>query len=338
MFIFFLLIIYKRNIKINDKEYNLSTTDNNNEDPPIQIKRITATEKYVWILLVSFIDFTIRILSSIYWLNLDNYLNNWAFDIALMALFNYLILNKKLYKHHYISIIIIVIIGFLYNVVLDKFSKKNIEKYYEYYLTNIFNGILYSLVFVLYKYMMINKYIKSYEILFFEGLFESILSIITLIVTTNCGLIDNFWDFIDDLDKKEIIIYIGMIFAQFAFYSFKLIIIDIFTVFYIFLLNILSESMIFIFYMDKFKKIYVISSLFGISFILFITLVFIEIIELNFCGLSYMTKNNMEIRARLEAMDDKYKENGERLDYKGYSIELDNDLLPPSDDNTHSDK
>ena len=72
---FFLLIIYKRNIKINDKEYNLSTTDNNNnEDPPIQIKQITATEKYVWILLVSFIDFTIRILSSIYWLNLDNYL------------------------------------------------------------------------------------------------------------------------------------------------------------------------------------------------------------------------------------------------------------------------
>ena len=287
--------------------------------------------------MVSFIDFTIRILSSIYWLNLDNYLNNWAFDIVLMALFSYLILNQKLYKHHYISIIIIVIIGIIYNVVLDKFSKKNIEKYYKYYLTNILNGILYSLVFVLYKYMMINKYIKSYEILFFEGLFESILSIITLIVTTNCGLIDNFWDFIDDLDKKEIIIYIGMIFAQFAFYSFKLIIIDIFTVFYIFLLNILSELMIFIFYMDKFKKTIVILSFFCISFILFITLVFIEIIELNFCGLSYMTKNNMEIRARIESMDDKYKENNDSIDYEGYSIELDNDLLPPSDDNTHSD-
>ena len=160
--------------------------------------------------MVSFIDFTIRILSSIYWLNIDNYLNNWAFDIILMSLFSYLILNNKLYKHHYISISIniIVIIGLVYNVILDKFSKKNIEKYYEYYLTNILNGALYSLVFVLYKYIMIKKYIKSYEILFFEGLFESILSIITLIVTTNCGLIDNFWDFIDDLDKKEIIFFL----------------------------------------------------------------------------------------------------------------------------------
>ena len=74
MFIFFLITIYKRNIQINDKQISSSIIENNNEDPPIKIKQTTTTEKYVWILLVSFIDFTIRILSSIYWLNLDNYL------------------------------------------------------------------------------------------------------------------------------------------------------------------------------------------------------------------------------------------------------------------------
>jgi hypothetical protein len=329
---FILFIIYTiRNKRKNIKEDQLLVWQNN-------INKISWKKKILWILLASIISFISSLLDSFFWINEgNNYLNLWTFYIIFLSLFSYWILKNKLYKHHYISIIIIVIIGFLYNVVLDKFSKKNIEKYYKYYLTNILNGILYSLVFVLYKYMMINKFIKSYEILFFEGLFESILSIITLIVTTNCGLIDNFWDFIDDLDKKEIIIYIGMIFAQFAFYSFKLIIIDIFTVFYIFLLNILSELMIFIFYMDKFKKTIVILSFFCISFILFITLVFIELIELNFCGLSHMTKNNMEIRARIESMDDKYKENNDSIDYEGYSIELDNDLLPPSDDNTHSD-
>ena len=54
-----------------------------------------------------------------------------------------------------------------------------------------------------------------------------------------------------------------------------------------------------------------------------------------------MTKNNMEIRARLESMDDKYKENDDSIDYKGFSFELKNDikkdrkeiLLSPNDDN-----
>ena len=31
-------------------------------------------------------------------------------------------------------------------------------------------------------------------------------------------------------------------------------------------------------------------------------LVFIEIIQLNFCGLSYMTKKNIEERARIDSM------------------------------------
>ena len=34
----------------------------------------------------------------------------------------------------------------------------------------------------------------------------------------------------------------------------------------------------------------------------FMILVFVEIIELNFCGLSKMTKENIELRARLDSM------------------------------------
>ena len=63
-------------------------------------------------------------------------------------------------------------------------------------------------------------------------------------------------------------------------------------------------------------------------------LVFIEIIHLNFCGLSYMTKKNIEERARLDAMlnddndnDDKndcYIKNNddETINLGEYSIEL----------------
>ena len=79
---------------------------------------------------------------------------------------------------------------------------------------------------------------------------------------------------------------------------------------------------------------------------IFMILVFIEIIQLNFCGLSYMTKKNIEERARLDSMEnddidideeevtneedneeinkkenDKDKE-GNRFTIRGYSVEL----------------
>ena len=59
-------------------------------------------------------------------------------------------------------------------------------------------------------------------------------------------------------------------------------------------------------------------------------LVFIEIIQLNFCGLSYMTKKNIEQRAKLDSMliydennENTIKNNGdEAINLGEYSIEL----------------
>ena len=72
---------------------------------------------------------------------------------------------------------------------------------------------------------------------------------------------------------------------------------------------------------------------------LFMSLIFIEIIQLNFCGLSTMTKKNIEERARIDSMlndendnDEDIKENNKekksenidekRISIKGYSVEL----------------
>ena len=43
-------------------------------------------------------------------------------------------------------------------------------------------------------------------------------------------------------------------------------------------------------------------------------LVFIEIIHLNFCGLSYMTKKNIEERARIDAMQNDDNDNDDKND------------------------
>ena len=123
--------------------------------------------------------------------------------------------------------------------------------------------------------------------------------------------------------------FIVLIFLNFGYYSHIYIIIDIFSPFHIFLI-------IFIYYIiycfiecipslnKQFYYPYVIALIIAVI-VLFFVLVFIEIIELNCFGLSYMTKRNIELRARLDTYisNDDEKSNIE-ISYEGYTIELKN--------------
>ena len=60
-------------------------------------------------------------------------------------------------------------------------------------------------------------------------------------------------------------------------------------------------------------------------------LIFIEIIELNFCGLSYMTKKNIELRASQESkIDNNDLDNGR--DSEGNLLTLKNDKIKELND------
>ena len=294
---FILYIIYNRRNKSNINIINPLPTNQNN------INQIKLKTKLLWILLVSIISYIYHFIQSIIWIDIDNYLNIWAFYIIFLSLFSYWILKMKLYKHHYVGIITVSIIGLLFNVITEKLSFDNIKNYYKFYLASIFNVILLSLILVLYKYYMFVKYIKSYEILFFGGLNELILSIITLIITTNIGYLDNFWEFYENLDKKEIIIFIFLTLINFFYILLIFIIIDIFSPFYIFLADFISENIYFFYIMDKLDLLTLIFCIIFVIFEIFMILVFIEVIELNFFGLSTMTKKNIESRAKLEVFE-----------------------------------
>ena len=323
---FIFLIIYKIRNRTRTEKNSSLLIENINISIHFGVKKISKKEKFLWILLVSVIDFLSNNIYNIYWINFNNYLNIWASTITFMSLFSFFLLNKKLYKHHYISIICIIIAGILYNVIFDRFSIKNIKAYYDYYLAFFSSDILWNLSLVLYKFLIMKKYIISYEILFYRGLIELILSIITLIITTKCGFIDSFWQFVDEIDSKEIIIVVSLIFIKFVYYSLILIIIDFFSPFHIFLLGILSEFILYFFLIDKFEIYILIIGIIFIGISLFTILIFIEIIELNCFGLSKMTKKNIELRAKLDSIINESDYEGEKgIDYKEYSIDLIND-------------
>ena len=339
---FIFLIIYKIRSKSQNINNNNSITIEQNlytrktmKTICHQVKIVTKKEKFLWILLVSIIDYVAFSFNSIFWITMDNYINNWSTNFLSISLFSYFILKTKLYKHHFVCIATIVIIGLLFNIPLGVFSQEKIGNYYDYYLSFIFTGIFFNLTYVLYKKMMVKKYIKSYEILFFQGIIESILGIITLIIMTEYDYIDNYWKFIEKLDKTQIIIILLIILGRFLFHSMIMIIIDIFSPFYVFLVFVIGEITFFSVSMKN-DPIIIISSIIFFSVSIFTILVFIELIELNCFGLSYMTKKNIELRAKLDSdLNKNIYEDDQGIAYKGYDFDFkkfeskgENELFP----------
>ena len=315
-FIFF--IIYKACNKRNkNTNANIFLLERMSTKPNHNIET-TKKEKLLWILLASVLDFIANIIYSYNWIKTDDYLIYWPSNILLMTLFSYLLLKMKLYKHHYLSVIIITIFGIAHNFIAGNLDSDKVKENYIGYIIYFFAEGTFNVLYVLYKFFMIKKSIKSYGILFLQGLIELILGIIVLAITTKyCPELDSFFIFIEGLDGKEIFRFVSLIFINFITFVTIFIILDIFTAFHIFLLNIISEIIICLaegIFNSNFYIMIIVYSIFLIISV-FVVLVFIEIIHLNFCGLSYMTKKNIEERARLDSMLNDDNDDDEKNDY-----------------------
>ena len=231
----------------------------------------------------------------------------------MQSLFSYWLLKIKLYRHHYLSIIFITIIGLTYNFCSGFFTLDKIKKNYKGYINYFVAESIYNILYVLYKFFMIKKFIKSYEILFYQGVYELVFGIITLAITTKYfKQFDNFYSYFDGLEGKEIGRFISLVFINFIKFFTIFINIEIFGPFHIFLLDILAGIIISFFDNDFSEFDVSISIAYFVLLIIciFMILVFIEIIQLNFCGLSTMTKKSIEERARLDSlMNDDNNEN-----------------------------
>ena len=318
-FSFIFLVIYKL---YNKKKEQANKTDIEQNYlisllVPNQTKVISIIEKFLFISLV----------------------NSWPVIIISMTLFSYLFLKVKLYKHHYLSMVIIIIIGLFYNVLLDVFDKENMKNNYKFFITFLCSEILNSLVYFLYKYYMHIKYIISFEIIFYQGIIELIFGIITLIITTSINKVDNFIAFCNELNAKEGLLIAALILTNFISSIFMITIINIFSPFHIFLSTALTDFLSFfsVIYTskglnNKGEKIEAYVIILAILFFiigLFMILIYIEIIQLDFCGLSNMTIKNIQLRAQLDCLENIEKSEDDKygIDTKGdeYTIELTED-------------
>ena len=77
--------------------------------------------------------------------------NSWIWNILITSIFYYLFFKIKLFKHHYLSIIIIILIGFIIDLVLQNLQK-DISDNLTLLLFRFLREILYSFHDVINKY------------------------------------------------------------------------------------------------------------------------------------------------------------------------------------------
>jgi hypothetical protein len=175
--------------------------------------RLNENKKYKLIICSSIFDFLQVLLLTVFCIYC-NY-NLWIFDILFMSLFSYLILKTKLYKHQYFSmIIIIIILGFILNIIkyFNLGDTQNKLDPLELFM-KLLSEICFSLSFVIIKYNMEKTYCSPYEICIWEGLFALILNIFILVIINQLKVTisgieypNNFYELFDNYDINDFIL------------------------------------------------------------------------------------------------------------------------------------
>ena len=347
LFLSFPLFIAYRIINRKNKEKNeilLSSNQNNiNHIITKYDKMKVIFKKFLWVLVISVVDFGSAVFNfTIFSPSIEITFINIIISVIIMNFAYPWVFKIKLYKHHYLSIIIfgiLAILMFLIDFMIQVFESKS-TSYSEYLSTTFYLFLEFVITFfsfVLEKYFMVKSYVRLYEYLFVQGIIELILSAILITILTNLNVLEDFshyWDMFKNEEGRNV----ALIFIFCVYYSILFLVIDVFTPFHVVLIY-LVEGVLYLLYngvlLFQENKIYLVYSIF-ILIILFFVFVYLEIIELNFWGLSHMIKNNIELRAQIEqeiqvgGRDDEEGKNGNIPFKEGYMIKLRSDTMEMS--------
>ena len=298
----FLFLIYKwrSRSKLNRCKTNNSKNNGPTKKKTLEIKleynnqnEEISTDKFRYIFLSAVLDFIMTIMIYFFCINLK--LNLWMFDILFICMFSHVILKSKLYKHQYLCLMIIVILGILININLYVYQNDSKTEIIEVSI-KYFSEIIFSLGIVLNKFTIEKKFASPYEICFYQGIISLVLYIICLIIFND---LDDFFTYWNQLNNIEVYLFLIIMIIQFIFNLFIFITLKNFTACHILIIIVIAEWEPFCkdLVYNNFNSIIII-----IEFvcILFILLIFNEIIEINCCGLQKNTKKNIIKRAEIE--------------------------------------
>ena len=311
------LIIFKIKFK-KDRSYNDKNNNNNKNSKSIVLiyknNRIYVKGVAKYVLLSA----VIYLIQSIFFaLAFKATTNAWIWYILIASIFYYLMFKVRLYKHHYLSIFFIIVIGTVIDltteaIIVDANNEPLalVSKYIK--------EILFSLYNVIAKYVMEKKYISVYEFSFYIGAFNLIVLIIFSIFDNYFfHIYSNYRDILSNLGGIEILKVLGVLFTQVGINLGTLFTTKNCSPCHLFIIFVFGQVAYYINF-DIYRGL-VISCL---IIILFFSLIFSEIIEINLFGLSHNTKRNIIGRSESEILAK--NETIEEMDEN--PIELKNDI------------
>ena len=243
---------------------------------------------------------------SLFLIKTENLSTLQGLEIITITVISIFLLKYKYFIHHYLSVILFCLSSVGFDLILNNYSKITIN--IKIILT--FGGFLAEGAYFCYvKYMIDKHYHQYWNILFFIGimvLFFDIITIIEILILKDgkgiLSYIDDFMQYFKDVSIEIIIIkFILNIILQFISNILEILTIFYLTPEYILIAQNLSKIYLIIYMFiynknyefEKYQYCYLIFYVLQI----FSLMIYLEIIELNFCNLNKNTRRNIKSRA-----------------------------------------
>ena len=278
--------------------------------------------KHILIVIMSILDFLGRGIDLLYLLFFDKlYLEQrhikWliSVDIFSRIFFSRIILNSKIYKHHKYAMLLcsigffIMAIFALQSIIFGEGGKYNNLNSWAYIMFIIAQKIFFSSGDTISKILLTDKFLLPHYLMFYKSLvcFIIFILLIPILFLTSKIKYENFENLFQTGDPHlhillKLLLIIGSFFACFSIFK----IIDIFTPVHVGFVNVASslfQIIEFTIYQNKIEHlIYLIFYILCLLVVFFGTLIFTEIIIINFWGLNEYTQEGFLLKEQLDNM------------------------------------
>ena len=242
-----------------------------------------------------------------------------SFEVIFLIIMSLIYLKDKYFIHHYLSLFIFIGVSIGIDFLLDNFDYKYNLKFLLYIFAFIAQLFVESANLVYQKYMFDILYYSPYVTCFSFGILFLIYNL-GRIAIFEIDKNDDYIRYFDDIKiEKEIFKFISNIFMVFFLYLFMALTNLYFSPNHVVVTDVIANMLIFLLKNDSNIKYYTIIP-FLFQFLLL--MIFLELIELNFCGLNKNTKRNIQIRARGDIED--IDNDDSLVEVSGYIVEENN--------------
>ena len=247
---------------------------------------------------------------------------NDALEIIFISLVTYFFLKYKYYIHHFISIVMLIVLCIINDAILENFTHTSVS--------TVFSSILYiladSFIYSYFKYLISNRYYHFVDIYFMIGIFDTFYYISSLIIVLTTQyingtnkLIFQFFDYYNEYGASRLItifLLTGLLLKGLLMSIFDGLTVSELTPNYCAIVCELGKIPTAIYSIEGYKKwIISVLSIFQILSLLF----YLEILEYNFCSLNKNTKKSIEDRVNNQ-LDEGDNYDDDEIDMKGYDI------------------